>query len=93
MHIAEFVKRNIPANPDTLNEDDLLYDGVRYRGVDQVGKLCRVLGNGVLQINRNGKPACMVWDVASRAKKSLQENKTHGFRMVKYAEFAERVKR
>lgn len=81
LHRAEWVKTTQERKPDRLVQPDLLHDGIRYRGADQVGKLCRVLETGTLEIYR-GDMLCMSFDVEERAKYSLSESK-NGYGIIK----------
>jgi len=61
----------------------LVHGDVVYKGCDQVGRLCRVLKQGTLDIYRDSKIAGTVKDVSKRAEMQLSEN-DRGFRYVKY---------
>lgn len=67
------------------NSNELWHNGKLYSGTDQVGKLCRELKTGNLDIFRNGKVVMKV-NVEKRAEKSLTEN-DNGLGYVKYRPF------
>lgn len=92
LHKADLVKRDIPTQSyNGLLEDDLVHNGVTYRGADQLGKLCRVLGKGKLEVYRDGKLSYSLKDISARAEKSLREDKGGGFKPVKYTPFGAEV--
>lgn len=78
-HNAEFVGQ------------DLVHNGLPYRGNDKVGKLYRELKEGTLHVYRDGKIA-MSGDIAKRALLSLGENDKNGLRYGKYSPFPENLK-
>jgi len=88
-YTANYVKSTQAMAPDRLIQPDLLYDGDRYRGPDQVGKLCRRLKTGRLKIYTIGGTLSMTFDVEKRAKLSLRESKSGigGMRYVKFVPF------
>lgn len=68
-------------------EGYVVHNGTEYLGTDAVGKLCRFLGTGRLEIYRQGKLALVVPDIDRRASESLTEHKERGFRRVPYRPF------
>ena len=64
----------------------LTHNGISYTGTDQVGKLCRVLKEGVLEIYRDGRLSMTIHNVQKRSEKSLTENGT-GLQYIKYNPF------
>lgn len=77
------MKAEFFARPDKPWITGVRYDGKEYMGTDAVGKLCRVLGQGTLEIYR-GDMLCMTVNVEKRKEKILEELKHSGFRMIKY---------
>jgi hypothetical protein len=65
--------------------DTTVCNGAVFKGTDQVGRLCRELKAGTLQIYRSDM-LCMTLDIAERAEKSLGES-DRGLRFSKYQPF------
>lgn len=75
------------ANHSAKFDGDIpIHNGETFKGTDAVGKLCRKLQTGTLEIFRYGRLAMTV-DVEKRKEQSLTENAEHGFRMRKYKPF------
>lgn len=56
-----------------LIEPRLEYNGKIYEGTDKLGKLCRELGKGTVEVYKGDK-LCYTCDAEERGKMSLQEN-------------------
>ena len=85
-HKAFFTKNTDKPKPETSHHCILVHDGEAYRGTDQIGKLCRKLQTGTLEIYR-GDMLCLTVDVEKRKGTTLSENKVTGFRSSRYVEF------
>lgn len=81
-HRAEFFERRVK----TGIVDGVVFDGREYTGADAVGKLCRELKAGTLEIYR-GDLLCMTFDIEKRAKRSLTESPSCGLRYADYKAF------
>lgn len=62
-----------PDYSKTLIEPRLEYNGKIYEGTDKLGKLCRELGTGKVEVY-NGDKLCYTCEAEERGKMSLQEN-------------------
>lgn len=75
---AEFIAR-----PDKPWMTGVRYEGREFMGTDAVGKLCRELGTGTLEIYRKGM-LCMTVNVEKRKGKVLTEKSGSGLKFAKY---------
>lgn len=64
----------------------VVYEGKEYKGGDFVGRLCRELKTGTLEIYR-GDMLCLTVNVEERAKVSLTDSDTRGLGMAEYRPF------
>jgi len=76
---------------DILNNNTILCAGATYSGTDAIGKACRALGNGILNVYR-GDDLSLTVNVEKRALKSLSENDKGGLRYGKYSPMPESMK-
>jgi len=92
IHKAEFINEYRQTRGEATNGviEKITHDGTEYTGTDKVGKLCRELGAGTLEIYRDDM-LCMTVDVEQRALKSLSEN-DRGFSLGKYKPFPDTLK-
>lgn len=89
--MAVYEAQYVPSTSATghnLYENEILFNGVRYKGVDAVGVLCRELKEGVLKIYRKDMLCLTVNDISKRALKSLSEPKNgYNIKYVPYTPF------
>lgn len=69
-----------------IGSDSIVHMGVKYTGIDALGKLCRKLERGTLHVYRCNKKSMTV-DVEKRAQLSLRENDKRGLYYGKYVPF------
>ena len=80
----EYVANIVDGKVSGIEEYEL--NGKMYSGTDAVGKMCRILKEGVLKIYR-GDMLCLVIDIAKRAKKSLWETDAKGLHVGVYVPY------
>lgn len=85
-HIAHYTTNTNNTSPESPHHCILTHNNDAYTGTDQLGKLCRKLKTGTLEIYRNDKLSLTV-NVEQRAALALSESKTTGLRLSKYRKF------
>lgn len=82
------IKKVIDYRGNVKPEEVLEYQGINYTGTDQVGKLCRFLGEGRLEIFRGEKLCLIVADISARGRRSLCEPKNGTLHYAVYTPFS-----